>query len=212
MTKAISRIYSHYASADRAIHNLKAAGLSDSHISIVASNAEGWHKPGGGDVDPKHDKDRDGRDDRAEGATAGGGIGAFAGGAVGLAAGLGLIAIPGIGPVIAVGWLASTLVGAVAVGAVGTIVGALVESGVSKENAELYAEALRRGGALVTARVPDDEVARYTNIMDNSAVDVERRAKDYRESGWTGYDPTAPAYSAEQAREERIRYDISKTG
>ena len=212
MTKMITRVYSHYASADKAIHNLKAAGLSQSNISIVASNAEGWHKPGGTDVDPKHDKDRDGHDDRAEGAATGSGVGALAGGAAGLAVGLGLIAIPGIGPVVALGWLATTAIGAVAVGAVGGVVGALVESGVSKENAELYAEALRRGGALVTAKVPDDEIARYTTIMDNSAVDVERRADDYRKSGWTGYDPAAPEYTPEQARIEREQYDISKTG
>ena len=64
MTTTITRVYSDYASAELAVRELKAAGLGDSHIGIVASNAEGWHKPGGGDVDPKHDKDRDGKDDR----------------------------------------------------------------------------------------------------------------------------------------------------
>ena len=67
MTKTITRAYSDYASAQLAVRELKAAGLGDSHIGIVASNADGWHKPGGGNVDPKHDKDRDGKDDRAEG-------------------------------------------------------------------------------------------------------------------------------------------------
>jgi len=84
MTKTITRVYSDYAAAELAVRELKAAGLGDSHIGIVASNADGWHKPGGGDVDPKHDKDRDGKDDRAEGAVTGGGMGAIVGGVAGV--------------------------------------------------------------------------------------------------------------------------------
>jgi len=138
MTKTLTHVYDSYAEAERSVQALKDAGLGDSHISVVASNADGWHKPGSSNVDPKHDKDRDGHDDRAEGATTGGGLGAVAGGAVGVAAGLGMLAIPGIGPVVAAGWLASLAAGAVAGGAAGGIVGALVESGTSKENAALY--------------------------------------------------------------------------
>lgn len=208
MTKTLTYVYSDYVTADRAVTNAKAAGLSDSNISIVASNADGWHKPGGKDVDPKHDKDRDGNDDRAEGPATGGGLGAIAGGAVGLATGLGLMAIPGVGPVVAVGWLAATAAGAVAGGASGGIIGALVESGTSKENAELYAEALRRGGAIVTAKVSDDEASRYAGILDDSSIDVAERRDAYRSSGWTGYDPAAPAYNADQVRKERETYRL----
>jgi len=207
-TKTVTRIYSDYASADLAIKELKAAGLSDGDISILASNAEGWHKPKGNNINPQHDKERDGQDDRAEGATTGGGLGAIAGGAVGVATGLGLLAIPGVGPVVAAGWLAAMAAGAVAGGAAGGIIGALVESGTSKENAEIYAESLRRGGAIVTAKVPNDEEARYTAILDNSAIDVMARGASYRQSGWHGYDPAASAYSPEQARQERDIYRL----
>src|SRR6201996_9221486 len=200
MTKTITRVYNDYASAELAVRELKAAGLGDSHIGIVASNAEGWHKPGGGDVDPKHDKDRDGKDDRAEGAATGGGLGAIAGGAAGVAAGLGLLAIPGVGPVVAFGWLAALAAGAVTGGVAGGIVGALVESGTSKENAELYVEALRRGGAIVTAKVADADESKYTAIMDRSAFDIAAREPAYRKSGWNGYDPSAPAYDSDQIR------------
>jgi hypothetical protein len=208
MTKTLTRVYADYASADRAVRELKAAGLGDSHIGIVASNADGWHKPGSSDVDPLHDKDRDGKDDRSEGAVTGGGLGAIAGGAVGVAAGLGMLAIPGIGPVVAAGWLAALASGAVAGGATGGIIGALVESGTSKENAELYAEALRRGGAVVTAKVPDAEQVKYAAIMDKSAFDIAAREKAYRNSGWKGYDPAAPAYSTDQVRKERDAYRL----
>jgi hypothetical protein len=208
MTKTITRIYDDYASAQLTVNELKTAGLGDSHIGIVASNADGWHKPNGSDVDPKHDKDRDGKDDRAEGAATGGGLGAIAGGTVGVAAGLGMLAIPGIGPVVAAGWLAALASGAVAGGAAGGLIGALVESGTSKENAELYAEAVRRGGAIVTAKVPDDEATKYAAIMDKSAFDIAARETAYRNSGWKGYDPNAPAYDVNQVRKEREAYRV----
>ena len=82
MTKTLTHIYNDYPSAKQTVDELKAAGLSDANIGLVASNADGWFKPGSTNVDPAHDKDRDGKDDRAEGAAAGGGIGAVAGGAV----------------------------------------------------------------------------------------------------------------------------------
>jgi hypothetical protein len=203
MTQTLTHIYSDYASAKQTVDELKAAGLSESSIGLVASNADGWHKPGSTEVDPKHDKDRDGKDDRAEGAAAGGGLGAVAGGAAGVAAGLGMLAIPGIGPVVAAGWLAALATGAVAGGAAGGIIGALVESGTSKENAAIYAEAVRRGGAVVTAKVSDDDAAKYKAIMSRNDVDVVARGEAYRKSGWTGYDPNAPAYTAEQVAQER---------
>ena len=77
------------------------------------------------------------------------------GGTAGLPAGLGLLAIPGLGPVVAAGWLAATAVGAAAGAATGGIVGALTEAGVSEEEAHSYAEGVRRGGTLVSARVAD---------------------------------------------------------
>ena len=208
MTKTLTRVYDDYATAEQTVRELKNAGLGDSHIGIVASNADGWHKPGGSDIDPKHDKDRDGKDDRAEGAATGGGIGAIAGGAAGVAAGLGMIAIPGIGPVVAAGWLAALAAGAVGGGVAGGLIGALVESGTSKENAELYAEAVRRGGAIVTAKVSDDDEPKYAAIMDKRAFDVTARASAWRSSGWNGYDPNAPAYDPEQVRKEREAYRL----
>jgi hypothetical protein len=208
MTKKVRRVYRDYAEAQQTIADLRYAGLSENKISIVASNADGWLKPGSDAVDPEHDKDRDGRDDRAEGAAAGGGTGAAIGGALGAAAGLGLIAIPGIGPVVAAGWLTALAAGAVGGGVAGGIVGALVESGTSKENAELYAETVRRGGALVTAEVPDDEEQKYTAVMDRRAFNVASRANIWRSEGWKGYDSSAPAYTAEQVRRERETYRL----
>lgn len=209
MTKTISHLYNDYPSAQAAARELEAAGLDDGDISIVASNADAWYKDDDSDVahvDIDHDKDRDGVDDRKEGAAKGAAIGGAAAGAAGLAAGLGLLAIPGIGPIVAAGWAASTLAGLVAGGVTGGVVGALVESGVSKDDADVYAEAIRRGGALVVARVDDNDAGRYQAVLDRSGVSATKRAAAYRTAGWTGFDPAAAPYTADQVRKERELY------
>jgi hypothetical protein len=75
MTKTISRLYDNYSDAQRAVSRLESAGVPHSDISIVANNSENWYRPGA-----KVDRDRDGVDDRAEGAGTGAGIGAGLGG------------------------------------------------------------------------------------------------------------------------------------
>lgn len=204
MSVTISRLYDDYSAASQAVSDLEAAGLPSRDISIVANNSDNWYKTGRSTR--RVDKDHDGTDDRAEGAEAGAGIGAVIGGAAGLLAGLGIIAIPGVGPVVAAGWLAATAAGAVAGGAAGGIVGALTQAGVSKDEAHIYAEGVRRGGTLVTARVPDGERSRYEAILDRSAINIRERADAYRREGWTGFDESAAPYSAEQARREREIY------
>ena len=149
MTATISRLYNSYADAKEAVRNLEAAGVAHNDISIIASNADNWYSSDQKEQGAYPDRDLDGKDDRAEAAGAGAGVGAAVGGAAGLLAGLGLMAIPGVGPVVAAGWLVSTLAGAAAGGVAGSIVGALTQAGVSKEDADIYAEGLRRGGAVV---------------------------------------------------------------
>ena len=129
-----------------------------------------------------------------------------AGGVAGLLAGLGLIAIPGIGPVVAAGWLVTTLAGAATGAAAGGISGRLSQAGLSKEEAEVYAEGLRRGGAVVTARVNDAEAQKLQAIMDRSAINVGERAAAYRQGGWKSFDPKAPPYTRDQVQRERELY------
>src|SRR5436305_3416234 len=205
----ISRLYDNYSDAARAVSDLERAGVPRDDISLVANNSEGWYREDGdrsGDGSRRVDRDHDGVDDRAEGAATGAGIGAALGGAAGLLAGLGMLAIPGLGPVVAAGWLASTAALAVAGGATGGLIGALTQSGVSEEDANVYAEGVRRGGTLVTARVPDAERARCEAILDRASVNLRDRAALYQKSGWSRFDPAAPAYTEEQIRNERELY------
>lgn len=201
MTATISRLYDNYADAQRAVANLEAAGVPHSDLSIVANNSDNWYNSDG-----KVDRDRDGTDDRAEGAATGAGVGAGLGGAAGLMAGLGLLAIPGLGPVVAAGWLAATALGATAGAATGGIVGALTQAGVSEDEAPLYAEGVRRGGTLVSARVPDSDRARFEAILNQSSVNLADRKAAWQKTGWNKYDPAAQPYGADEVRRERQLY------
>ena len=201
MTATISRLYDNYSDAQKAVKALEGAGVAHSDISIVANNSDNWYTGGA-----KVDRDRDGVDDRAEGAGKGAGVGAGLGGAAGLLAGLGLLAIPGLGPVVAAGWLAATVVGAAAGAATGGIVGALTEAGISKDEAPAYAEGVRRGGTLVTARVPDADKARFEGILNQSSVNITERRAAWQKTGWTTFDPASKPYDAEQVRKERQIY------
>jgi stress response protein YsnF len=159
---AISRLYKDHDTGARVVAELERSGIPRSDISIISNNESGWFDR---DRSRRIDRDADGRDDRAEGAAAGAGIGATVGGVAGLLAGLGLLAIPGIGPVVAAGWLASTAAVAVAGGATGGLIGALTQSGVGEQEAQTYAEGVRRGGTLVTVRIPDTDRARVEAIL-----------------------------------------------
>jgi hypothetical protein len=201
MKTTITGLYDNYDDAKAAVKALEDAGVSSDDISIVTNKANG-------DVDVEGQGNR-----AAEGAGTGAGIGALAGGAGGLLTGLGLLAIPGVGPVVAAGWLAATAVGAVAGavagGAVGGIVGAMVESGVPEEDAHVYAESIRRGGSVVTARAEEGHLASAQAILSSSPrVDIVARRASYAEQGWTRFDETADPYTAEQIAAERDRYRL----
>src|SRR5512132_3518184 len=180
MTTTISRLYNNYGDARAAVRQLEAAGVAHNDISIIASNADNWYNNG---KDTFPDRDLDGKDDRAESAGKGAAIGAAAGGTAGLLTGLGLMAIPGVGPVVAAGWLVATLTGAAAGGATGGALGALTQAGVGKDEADVYAEGLRRGGTVVSARVTDADATRLQAVLDSSAVRIADRGNLYRKSG-----------------------------
>jgi len=166
MMVTLSRLFPDAAAARAVVDELKAAGLPEDDIGIIAPSRalsmENADLENTGDV---IDRDRNGRDDRGQMVNKSAGIGAALGGAAGLLAGLGAFVLPGIGTVIAAGWLASTLAGAVAGGAAGGVVGALIEAGVSENDAAGYAEGVRRGGTLVTIRVAGQDRDFYEDVL-----------------------------------------------
>lgn len=194
--RVITGLFDTYDAAADAVRALKDAGVRSEDISIVVNNAEGYMLEDDDEV--------------AETAGAGAGVGALLGGAGGLLAGLGAIAIPGIGPVLAGGWLLTTAVGAVAGAAVGGvaggIVGALTAAGVPETEAHVYAEGVRRGGTLVTARVDQSRADAAAAILNQGRVDIAARRANYEAEGWERFDEEAPAYTPEQVRDYRSYY------
>ncbi len=182
----ISRLFDHCSDAQKAIRQLREAGVAEDDISLIANNADKWYAP-----------------DYAAGAGKGAAIGAGFGGFAGLLAGLGLLAVPGLGPVVAAGWLAAAAAGAVAVGAAGSVIGMLAEAGVAVNDAEVYAESIRRGGSLVSARVDAGDKDRLEAILHPSSVDIGKRREALTSTGWTNFDPSAPDFTAEQIQRER---------
>lgn len=193
--RTVTGLFDDYADASAAVGELETAGVRSNDISIVSNNADRRH----------------GDSNAAEGAGTGAGIGAVVGGTGGLLTGLGLMAIPGVGPVVAAGWLAATAagaaVGAVAGGAAGGIIGGLTSSGVPERDAHFYAEGVRRGGTLVTAKVEDALAPEAEAILKRSNwVDPAERRVSYEQQGWTRFDETLDPYDAQQVEQERLRY------
>lgn len=194
MTTTITRTFENYSDATDAVRSLEALGISHDDISIVSSKKDGGTEGDSHNHDVESaDVNRDG--DVSRGAT----TGAALGGAGGLLAGLGLIAIPGLGPIVAAGWLIATAagagIGAAGGAATGGIVGALKNAGHTDEDANVYAESVRRGGTLVSAKVPDDRVsAAEASLNEHKATDARSRGEEYRQSGWTRFDEESPPY------------------
>ena len=175
--RTVSRVYDDYADAVAVVTDLEAAAdlAANRKISMIANeNAHGR----GTTADTT-------RTETKSEAGPGAGIGALVGGGVGLLTGLGLLAIPGVGPLVAAGWLATTLAGAATGAAAGGIVGALVKSGVPHEEAEVYEEGVRRGGTLVSVQAEDVDVPKVEAIFDRrTTADWRTRREQYASSGW----------------------------
>jgi uncharacterized membrane protein len=155
--KTIVGMFDDFQQARTAVEELMRSGVNRDDINLIANDAEGKLK----------EHTADGHEHTA--AKGGAGTGAVLGGLAGLAVGVGALVIPGIGPVITAGTLASALASTAAgagIGAVaGGVLGALVHVGVPEDEAQSYAEGLRRGGTLVTAKVDDTIAPRAQQIL-----------------------------------------------
>lgn len=79
----------------------------------------------------------------------------------------------------------------------------LCNRGVPRDIAEMYAEALRRGAAIVVCQGADDQAQEIADILDRDrTLDVERSATRWRNEGWSGYSAEAePLDEASRSRE-----------
>jgi hypothetical protein len=199
----LTRLYDTHEDAVATVKALETAGMGHDEISVIGGDERGQYgtngtRPVNGSATTTTDPDAAGKAAGA-GATAG----TIIGGGAGLMAGLGALAIPGLGPVVAAGWLVAALtgagVGAAVGGGAGGLIGSLVSHGVSEEDAHVYAEGVRRGGFLVTAKVDDKRVSEAQRILSSRGVDVAQRRSAYAAEGWSRFDESAPAYETTTA-------------
>ena len=143
--RIVSAIFDSRSEAERAVTELRAAGVNEAAISIVAQ-----HEGEGSESVATADSG----EDATSGATKGLAVGAGVGALFGLAA----LAIPGVGPFIAAGALANALgatggalaAGAIVGGTAGGISGALTNYGVSEEDSRYYEDRLDGEAVIVT--------------------------------------------------------------
>jgi len=189
-------LYHNFGDAQNAVDELVRSGVDRTKISLVANNATGEY----------NDYINSDYDDNEDAVTAeqGAAFGAASGGIIGALAGLGALAIPGIGPVIAAGPLIAALTG----GAVGVLAGAPTGGLVAglmrthymdTEDAEVYAEGVRRGETLLTVQVDDSSVSRTRDMLNKyHPTDVHNEVSTWRQAGWTKFDDSSTPTSDER--------------
>lgn len=192
-------LYRNFNDAQNAVDEIVRSGVDRSKISVVANNVTG-------------DYDRYvNADDDAVKAEDGAAFGAASGGIIGALMGLGALAIPGVGPVIAAGPLIAALTGG-AIGALagaptgGLVAGLIHTHDLDAEDAELYAEGVRRGETLLTAQVEEAHVTRVRDILNKyNPTDVHTESSTWRKEGWSKFDETAKPYERTDVETYRSR-------
>jgi stress response protein YsnF len=193
MATSVYGLFESRSEAERVVQELESKGYPSNSISIMAANAEG----------ETIESTSEG-EERIEGAAKGATTGAVIGGVGGVLLGLTALAIPGVGPIVAAGPIAAGLTGAGIGAAAGGLIGALTKAGVPEEDAQIYAEGIRRGGALVSVTVDDSRADDVADLMESmGAVDIDERGAHFRNTGYTGYSATARPFTREEITRDR---------
>lgn len=149
MNHIVSAVFDSHSEAERAVSELRAAGVRESALSVIARRDSGQGDYGGANTHEAKEK--------GEGALKG----ALGGGAVGALLGIAALAIPGVGPLAAAGAIAASAVPeAAAIGAgagalAGGLTGLLTKHGVSEEDAHYYEGRINDGGVFVSVDTRD---------------------------------------------------------
>ena len=177
--EAISGVFQSRKDAERAVDELRKAGIPDNRIGLVTPGSDSDQIEAGL---PVTDTERPGMG-KAMGAAVGGAMGAAGGATLGLAAAS--LAVPGIGPLLAFGMVGAALlgvVGATAGAAVGDEVEEQLGEGVPHEDIYLYEDALRHGRSVIITYTETDEESEKAEdvLMGYGAMDLD----ELRESWW----------------------------
>jgi uncharacterized protein (TIGR02271 family) len=183
MAKTVVGLFDDRMAAQNAVRELTAEGFRGDEVSLVSKKPDGK----GVEVEYVEEDGHEQIEDMAKGAGTGAAIGAGAALLLSLTA----LSIPGIGPVLAAGPLAALIAGAGVGAAAGGLVSGLKRLGVEDDDANTYAEGLKRGGTLVTVNTDDHHANLAVGVMRRlGAVEIDKRAAEWREGGWRGFAET----------------------
>ena len=165
----VSAVFDSRSEAERAVSELRSAGLNDSAISIIAQHDGENTTTDGAGAEAATD---------VVGKTA---LGAGAGTLLGIAA----LAIPGVGPLVAAGAIAAAaipgaaLTGAAIGAAAGGISGLLTDHGVTTEDSTYYEGRINDGGVFVSVDTSNAGVTeeRASDILSRNGGHSSTRAK-----------------------------------
>lgn len=136
-----SAVFDSREEAERALSELRAAGVDNDAVSIIGKSERG---------------DGDGINDDDDGANGSGAVkGALIGGGAGALLGLAALAIPGVGPLAAAGAIAASAapeaagIGAALGATAGGVSGLLTKEGVDEDDAKYYESNINNGGYFV---------------------------------------------------------------
>ncbi len=209
MTKTIVALYDHRSEAETASRDLQAAGFESSAVEILSHadlTSGGWS----------------GSDTTGLGTTTGDSSVGAASGMARTDLSTGYVASPntvpgsGMGTGLGTGTGMGAGMGSTAGSTTGTTGGGILTRlsgwGIPNQDAQVYAEGVRRGGSLLKLRLDEEDVDRAMEVLERgNVVDVEERSTAYRNSGWTGFDESADYYDESSAEEERLRYSPGRT-
>ncbi|MEE4213326.1 MAG: hypothetical protein V2I43_29125 [Parvularcula sp.] len=153
-SRVASAIFNTRAQAERAIADLRNAGVGDDAISIVANrdHLDKSDRIGGQHVETTNTESA--AKDVVGKTAAGAGIGALLG--------VGALAIPGVGPLVAAGAIAELAVGGAAVtgtavgAAAGGLAGILTDHGIEDDHVAYYEDHINKGGIFVSVNGEDN--------------------------------------------------------
>jgi hypothetical protein len=171
-THLASAIFDSHAEAERAVSELRSAGVPDQSLSVLTQQ-NGVTTTAGVDGEVT---------DESHGSLLRGILG---GGALGAGLGVAALAIPGVGPLVAAGAIAASAVpGAMAIGAAagaaaGTLNETLTKHGIDEADAGYYGDHLGRGGVLVSVDTSSGAVSSETasDILYRNGGHSSRRSR-----------------------------------
>ena len=161
----VSAVFDDRMEAERAVTELRSAGVRQEAISFIARDDDG----------KAHETDADGHESTGEKAASIASKAALGSG-VGAALGVAALAIPGVGPLVAAGAIAEAAIGGAALtgtavgAAAGGLTGLLSKHGVGDDDARYYEDRVNQGGVFVSVN------ADQAGVAPDAASDILYRA------------------------------------